>query len=187
MSGLRVISGKAGGIRLRAVPGDKTRPITDLVKEALFNIIGKDIEGKLFFDLFGGTGSVGIEALSRGAKYSTFIDINRTAVEIIKANLTQTHMLDQAKVIRADALTILKRPPDQVYDFLYVAPPQYKETWIKTINIIDSNPEWLSENGQIIVQIHPVEYRDIELVHLKEIDIRNYGSTRLIFYCKIFE
>ncbi|HTX78813.1 MAG TPA: RsmD family RNA methyltransferase, partial [Longilinea sp.] len=84
MSKPRIISGTAKGLILQDVPGDITRPITDRVKESLFNIIGADIEGTAFLDLFGGTGSVGIEALSRGAKLTRFIDLNRTAVNVIK-------------------------------------------------------------------------------------------------------
>ena len=84
MSTPRIISGKARGIRLKMVPGDITRPITDMVKEALFNILGPDIEDASLLDLFGGTGSVGIEALSRGAAFCRFIDLHRAAVEVIK-------------------------------------------------------------------------------------------------------
>ena len=79
---MRVIAGSAKGAKLLSVPGKTTRPITDQVKEALFNIIGVDMEGKLFLDLFGGTGAVGIEALSRGAEHVVFLDINYRAVKL---------------------------------------------------------------------------------------------------------
>ena len=90
MSGLRVIAGTARGRRLRAVPGDITRPITDRTKESLFNIIGSDIVGAGFIDLFAGTGSVGIEALSRGAKYVRFVDFHQSAIQTVKSNLEHT-------------------------------------------------------------------------------------------------
>ena len=87
MSSPRIIAGKARGLRLQDVPGNVTRPITDRVKEALFNILGTDIEEAAMWDMFGGTGSVGIEALSRGAKFVRFSDKNRGAVQTIKTNL----------------------------------------------------------------------------------------------------
>jgi 16S rRNA (guanine966-N2)-methyltransferase len=89
---MRVISGKAKGRKLRSVPGDTTRPITDRVREALFNIIGPDIEGATLLDLFAGTGSVGIEALSRGAKFVLFIDKNRHPITTIMTNLKDTDL-----------------------------------------------------------------------------------------------
>ena len=99
MSNPRIISGKARGMRLRPVPGDITRPITDRVKESLFNIINVDIQGASWLDLFGGTGSVGIEALSRGAGYVRFIDLNRSAIQTIKDNLVSTRLELNAHVI----------------------------------------------------------------------------------------
>src|SRR5512142_3045504 len=84
---LRVIAGSAKGRKLKSVPGDTTRPITDRVKEALFNIIGGDVIDSRWWDLFAGTGAVGIEALSRGAAYARFTDLNRAPVETVKSNL----------------------------------------------------------------------------------------------------
>jgi 16S rRNA (guanine966-N2)-methyltransferase len=86
MSGLRVIAGKAKGRKLHSVPGDRTRPITDRTKESLFNIIGGDIVDAALLDLFAGTGSVGIEALSRGASFVRFVDSNQRAIQTIRAN-----------------------------------------------------------------------------------------------------
>lgn len=182
MSSPRIISGKARGTRLKSVPGDSTRPITDRVKEALFNIIGPDIEDASILDLFGGTGSVGIEALSRGAKTVRFIDINRRAVETIKQNLIHTRMHEQAEVIKTDALKMLQHPPDQTFEYVYVAPPQYKDIWWKTLVELDSNPGWLAHDAWIIVQIHPVEFKPVKYTNFKEFDQRRYGSTQLIFY-----
>jgi 16S rRNA (guanine966-N2)-methyltransferase len=108
MSQPRIISGKARGIRLQDVPGDITRPITDRVKEAVFNIFGSDIIEASFLDLFGGTGSVGIEALSRGAKNCTFIDIHSQAINVIKSNLKITRLEEFAKVHQMDAFHFLE-------------------------------------------------------------------------------
>ena len=101
---IRVIAGSAKGRKLKLVPGDSTRPIMDKVKEALFNIIGRNIYGAVFLDLFAGTGSVGIEALSRGAKKAVFVDLERKAIDTIQDNLTAAKLSEKAIVKRADAL-----------------------------------------------------------------------------------
>lgn len=182
MSSLRVIAGKARGFHLRSVPGDSTRPITDRVKEALFNIIGADIAGASILDMFGGTGCVGIEALSRGATYSRFIDINRQAIQTIKANLQHTGLEKGAEVIHWDALTYLVNPADRRFDYIYIAPPQYKEIWLKALKLVDEHPAWLGEDAWVIVQIHPTEYQSGEYQHLRQFDERRYGSTLLVFF-----
>ncbi len=95
---MRVITGKAKGRKLQSVPGDSTRPITDRAKEALFSILGDWIVDTHVLDLFGGTGGVGIECLSRGAEHVVFVDQNRNAIETINANLKHTRLEDQATV-----------------------------------------------------------------------------------------
>jgi 16S rRNA (guanine966-N2)-methyltransferase len=182
LSSPRIISGKARGIRLQSVPGDTTRPITDRVKEALFNILGSDIVDCDFFDIYGGTGSVGIEALSRGAHYARFLDLNAGAVKTIRTNLETTHLKDGGEVFQADAFQYLRRFPDHQFHYLYIAPPQYKDMWEKTILEVDSHMGWLSDDGWVIVQIDPVEYKTLTLSHLVEFEQRKYGSTLLLFY-----
>ena len=182
MSSPRIISGKARGIRIQSVPGDSTRPITDRVKESLFNILGADIIDCDFFDIFGGTGSVGIEALSRGAHYTRFLDMNSGAVKTIKNNLELTHLKEGGEVFQADAFSYLRRHPDHQFHYLYVAPPQYKEMWEKMMAEIDSNMGWLSEDGWVVVQIDPREYKPLPLSRLVEFEQRKYGSTLLVFY-----
>jgi 16S rRNA (guanine(966)-N(2))-methyltransferase RsmD len=182
MSSPRIISGTARGIRLQSVPGDITRPITDRVKEAVFNIISADLVGGNFLDLFGGTGSVGIEALSRGADMATFIDLHSQAVNTIKSNLAATHLESKAKVHQMDAFRYLSGTATQKFDYIYIAPPQYKQFWITALHLVDSHMEWLVDDGWVIVQIHPVELEEITLEHLVEFDRRKYGSTLVLFY-----
>ena len=113
MSGeLRIIGGIARGRRIRSVPGDTTRPITDRVRQALFNIIGGDISGASMLDLFAGTGSVGIEALSRGASKVVFVDVNRLPVQTVKENLRITGLEKGAEVHQLDAFRYLERLTD---------------------------------------------------------------------------
>jgi 16S rRNA (guanine(966)-N(2))-methyltransferase RsmD len=186
MPGLRVIAGTARGRRLRSVPGDTTRPITDRIKEALFNIIGADIAGAAFLDLFAGTGSVGIEALSRGAAWALFVDLNRAPVEVIRHNLSATGLAQRAAVLRMDGFALLSRAPDRPFDYIYIAPPQYQGLWCKALREVDRRPQWMSEDAWVIVQIHPVEEKNWihaeALQHLRQFDRRDYGSTLLLFY-----
>ena len=178
---MRVISGTAKGRHLQSVPGDSTRPVTDRVKEALFNIFGADIIDARFLDLFGGTGGVGIEALSRGAAQAVFIEKNRKAQETIKSNLAQTRLSDRAELVRGDAFVYLQIAPTP-FHYIYIAPPQYQRLWIDALQLIDAQPEWLADDGEIIVQIHPKEYEVLSLQNFEEIEQRKYSSTLLVFY-----
>lgn len=184
MSQPRIIAGKARGIRLNPVPGNSTRPITDRVKEALFNILSTDVVDASFLDLFGGTGSVGIEALSRGARYCLFLEINDKAIATLTENLKKTRTSEQARVLRTDALKFLTLSCTDKFDYIYIAPPQYNELWQASILRLDNHLSLLSPDGWVIVQIHPIEYKDmaLELANLVEFDQRKYGSTLLVFY-----
>ena len=178
---MRVIAGKAKGRKLRSVPGDTTRPVTDLVKESLFNILGGEVVDALFLDLFAGTGSVGIEALSRGARRAVFVERNRRAIETIKENLRITGLAEQTKVVRDDVFRFLAREPAESFDLIYIAPPQYKGLWAETLLALDGGG-FLIEGGLAIAQIYPKEYQDLELKGLHLVDQRKYGSTMLCFF-----
>ncbi|HSM25428.1 MAG TPA: 16S rRNA (guanine(966)-N(2))-methyltransferase RsmD [Anaerolineaceae bacterium] len=187
MGTLRVISGTAKGIRIQTVPGDSTRPITDRAKESLFNIISYDVIDSTWLDCFGGTGSVSIEALSRGAKFATIIDSHPLAIQIIKKNLLQTKLNIKSEVLRSDSLIYIRNQSTASFDYIFVAPPQYKEIWIKTLTLLDENPKLLSEDGWIIVQIHPIEYKKMDFKNFSEIQQRKYGSTLFVIYQKPIE
>lgn len=182
MSTLRIIGGKARGQRIKSVPGDATRPITDRAKESLFNILAPDLPGASLLDLFAGTGSVGIEALSRGASFVRFVDMQRQAIDTVRANLQSTRLTDGAEVLRMDAFSMLEKAPDRQFDYVFIAPPQYKSLWKRAMLNLDSKPGWLSENSWVIVQIHPVEYEALELHNLVEFEQRKYGSVLFVFY-----
>lgn len=179
---IRVIAGTAKGRRLKLVPGDSTRPIMDRVKESLFNIIGRTILDSNFLDLFAGTGSVGIEALSRGAKYALLTDLDARAIQTINDNLKLTGFTDRAVVRKIDAFSLLRQQPDRVYDFIYVAPPQYKGLWSASLRGLEDNLAWLHPQGEAIVQIDPTESAPIDLNQLVLEDERRYGNTLLLFY-----
>jgi 16S rRNA (guanine966-N2)-methyltransferase len=179
---MRVIAGEAKGRKLKMVPGDGTRPITDRAKEALFSIIGHWIEGVRMLDLFGGTGSVGIEALSRGADFVHFVDMNRKACETILVNLKHCDMDTRARVQRANGFSVLESYTGEPFDFIYIAPPQYKDMWRKALLQLDARPELMARYATIVVQIHPREREPVELTYLEEYDHREYGSVLLVFY-----
>ncbi len=133
-------------------------------------------------DLFGGTGGVGIECLSRGAAFAHFIDNNRKAVDTIQANLAHCGFSREAVVERNDSFTFLERYRGEPFDFIYVAPPQYQDLWRKALQMIDQRPHLTAAYATIVVQIHPVEDKPVDLQRLQEYDRRKYGSVMLIFY-----
>ena len=136
---MRVITGKARGIQLKTPEGMLTRPTADRVKEALFSIINFDIPGARVLDLFGGTGQLGIEALSRGAVAATFIDDGEESCRLIRENLKRTKLEQNAKVIRSDYMDYLNRCREQ-YDIIFLDPPYaevFLENAIKRITEID--------------------------------------------------
>lgn len=179
---IRVIAGAARGRKLKPVPGDSTRPIMDRVKEALFNILGTGIQGCSFLDLFAGTGSVGIEALSRGAERVLFIDNNRLAIRTIHENLEHTRMSARAEILRTDAFVYLQRPKPEAFEYIFVAPPQYKGLWKETLLTLDANPAHIQPDGVVIVQIDPHERENLSLDVLRLYDERLYGRTMLWFF-----
>jgi 16S rRNA (guanine966-N2)-methyltransferase len=178
---MRVISGIAKGRKLKAVKGDSTRPITDRVKVALFDILAVELEGSTFLDLFAGTGAVGIEALSRGAEHAVFVDCDPRAVQTIRNNLASTGLESRATVIRSDSFQYLQRQSHQEFDFVYIAPPQYKQLWTRALKILETHTDWLSPDGTVVVQIHPREYCEWENRQWREYDRRKYGNTLLLF------
>jgi 16S rRNA (guanine(966)-N(2))-methyltransferase RsmD len=179
---LRVIAGKAKGRKLKTVEGDTTRPITDRVKESLFDILAGDVIDSNWWDLFAGTGAVGIEALSRGAAFVRFTDMNRAPIDAIKFNVEHCGFQAQAEIKRADAFRYLAAAPDKRFEYIYIAPPQYREMWSEALKLVDENMEWLADDGWVIVQIAPREYKRGSLEHLAEFDQRKYGSTLLVFH-----
>lgn len=177
---MRVIAGEAKGRALRAA-GAATRPITDRVKENLFNILGARVVGATVLDLFAGAGSVGIEALSRGARAATFVELDREALRAIRANLDATRLGDRARVVRLDAFRFIRHADAETFDLIYVAPPQYKGLWAETLHALDQHAR-LTARGIVVAQIHPKEYQELALTNLELFDRRKYGSTLLCFY-----
>ena len=184
---IRVISGTAKGRKLKLVPGDTTRPIMDRVKENLFNLVSADyVHNNRWLDLFGGTGSVGIEALSRGAAHVTFVDKSRTAIRVIRDNLIATQLSDKATIRQADAFQFLEKPNETPFDVVYIAPPQYHGMWVGAmIGVEQALDQFVASDGIVIVQIDPKEYMEMTLTKLKLYKQRTYGTTMLCFYERV--
>ena len=189
---MRVVTGEAKGLKLKGPKTIGTRPIIDRVKQALFNILSTRVEDARFLDLFAGTGSVGIEALSRGAASATFIEMNHKILALIRENLHITGLADRAEVLHADAFKFLQSQTQtsstsstrRIYDIIYVAPPQYQEMAARALGLLDTSP-LLTVEGLVIVQIHPKERPGVAAVPLTRLtltDERRYGSTLLMFY-----
>lgn len=147
---MRVISGSAGGRRLKELSGMETRPTTDKVKESLFNIIQFEIEGRRALDLFAGTGQLGIEALSRGAAHCTFVDRRREAAGLVRENLRHTGLEDRARVIQGDSLAFLEACGEK-FDLIFLDPP-YRTDLLDRALALAGKIDILSEYGIIICE-----------------------------------
>lgn len=184
---MRVVTGEAKGRKLKAPKTMGTRPIIDRVKTALFDILADEVDDARFLDLFAGTGSVGIEALSRGATHATFIEMNHKVLKLVRENLQITGLADRAETVHADAFKFLQNhatSATQPYDIVYVAPPQYQEMAARALTMLDESP-LVAAPGLVIIQIHPKERPGVAAVqcqHLRLTDERRYGSTLLMFY-----
>lgn len=179
---MRVITGKARGVSLKTPEGMQTRPTTDRVKEAMFSIIHFDVPGAKVLDLFGGTGQLGIEALSRGAESAVFVDSREESCKLIRENLTRTKLQPQGKVVRADYLEYIRRCREK-FDIILLDPPYaevFLENALKTIVEID-----ILQSGGIIVAERPVEKElPFEFAGYTRSKDYKYGKTLLTLYRK---
>lgn len=145
---MRVITGLARGKRLETLEGEEVRPTTDRIKEAVFSIIQFDIEGRVFLDLFAGSGQMGIEALSRGAKEAYFVDNSKKPIETVKRNLKSTGLDKNAKTFAMDYRSFLSMSQNQ-FDIAFIDPPYGKGILQDAMQLI---PECMKETGIIITE-----------------------------------
>ena len=181
---MRIIGGKARGTKLYTLEGDNTRPTLDRVRESLFNIIQFDVPNSVFVDLFSGSGAVGLEAISRGAKKSIFCDKSRDAINIIKKNIDKTHCKEQTNVYQISYEELLQNKINEKIDIIYIDPPYETNFAYKSINIILER-NLIDNNSIIIVETDREDViKQIDTIELIEIaDKRKYGRAYLIF-CK---
>ena len=176
---MRVISGTAGGINLKTPENYDIRPSTDMVKQALFNIIQFDIEGRRVLDLFAGTGQLGIECLSRGAREVVFCDKSREAIKIIKSNLRATGL--EGTVIQRDSIEFLKSCGR--FDIILIDPPYDSDLYGKALEIINS-VDILSDGGIIVCETEASKSLPEMQPPYKKGRVYKYGKVRLNFYKK---
>ena len=175
---MRVITGSARGRRLGELEGMETRPTTDRVKEGLFNIIQFDIEGRKVLDLFAGTGQLGIEALSRGAKSALFVDKRADAVKLVRENLALCHLEENAQVICGDSLAALGTQSGR-FDIIFLDPP-YNKGYGEALLPLLSRP--LAEGGIILFEHSRDEAFPEEIGGLKRVREYRYGKTLITTY-----
>lgn len=147
---MRIITGEARGKKLAALQGDDVRPTTDRVKESLFNILQFRVEGRAFLDLFAGSGQIGLEALSRGAKNAVFVDDSKRSVDIIQKNIEATGLQSRANVVRADYAAYLAAN-SECFDVVFIDPPYRSGLLGKALEAVSGH---VSPKGIIICE-HP--------------------------------
>ena len=179
---MRIISGKARGTKLYTLDGTATSPTLDRVKESLFNIIQNDIEDSTVLDLFSGSGAIGLEFLSRGAKRAVLCDSSKDAIKIIKQNVQKTHFEEKVEVYNMEFTKLVERLQNQKFDIIYIDPP-YATDFIKISLEKIIEYELVNENTKIIVEtddetriLNQIEKMDVEIT-----DKRKYGRATIIF------
>ncbi|ADL07802.1 16S rRNA (guanine(966)-N(2))-methyltransferase RsmD [Thermosediminibacter oceani] len=179
---MRVTGGIFRGRRIKSLPGIKTRPTSDIVRESLFNILGEKTAGSSFLDVFAGTGSVGIEALSRGAERVVFIEEGGLACRIIRENLIKLRISDKSLIIKADYLKGMRslEKTNTTFDIIFLDPP-YDRGFVSPCLEFLNNSELLKPNSIVVVQhsVSEVIKTPPNITCYKE---KKYGITKLSFF-----
>ena len=179
---MRIISGKARGTKLKTLEGLDTRPTLDRIKESLFNIIQNEIYDAKVLDLFAGSGALGLETLSRGAKEAILCDNSNKAVAIIKENVEKTHLKEQVKILKMDYKKVLNMLENQKFDIIFLDPTYDSGFDIEALKlIIEQN--MLSEEGIIILETdnEKTKKEQLGIMDINVYDLRNYGRVSLFF------
>ena len=180
---MRVIAGKARRIPLVAPSGKDTRPTTDRIKETLFNVIQDDVPGCMFLDLFSGSGGVGIEAISRGAKQAYFVEFGKEALSCIRANLTKTKLSNQAVVLPVEVTYAISKleKMGQVFDVIYADPPYKKDFEPKILDLLASSK--IVKSGTLVIMESSLEttpdYVDESAYEIEK--IKEYKTNQHLF------
>ena len=173
---MRIITGRARGKKLVTLEGKDVRPTSDKIKESLFNILQFNIEGRVFLDLFAGSGQIGLEAISRGAEKAVFVDSSKKSIAVIEQNVQHTGFTAESKVVNADSLMYIRHTAEK-FDVAYVDPP-YKTGILQ--EVLPYVAEAMNEGG-IIVCEHPVEVPE-EIGEFAKLKDYKYGKIILTSY-----
>jgi len=148
---MRVIAGTARSLPLKTKEGKDTRPTTDRIKETLFNVLQGYVQEAVFFDLFSGSGGIGIEALSRGAKHAYFVENDAKAIECIVDNLKFTKFIDSATVLKQDVVNAINGISEKEADIIFMDPP-YDQLFEKRVLEVLATKNYVTENTLIVVE-----------------------------------
>lgn len=182
---MRIISGKARGTKLYTLDSMSTRPTLDRVKESIFNIIQNEIEEAIILDLFTGSGAIGLEMLSRGAKKAVLCDKSKEAIEIVKKNIEKTHMNEKVELYNCDFKSCLEKVKNQKFDIIYIDPPYETDFIAQSLKKI-IELDIIKEESKIILETDNEQrmLKDIENMDVEVIDKRKYGRATIIFLKK---
>lgn len=177
---MRIISGKHRGKKLVTLEGmDVTRPTSDRVKEALFNILGNIVVDANVLDMFAGSGALGLEAISRGAKQCVFIDSSMQAINVIKKNITSCKEESVSRVINTDYKLALEKVDNIKFDLVFIDPPYLKDIEVSALTCVS---KLLSKNGIVIVEMDEKDDIPEKVLNLVKYDSRKYGRTIISFF-----
>ncbi len=181
---MRVIAGTARRLPLVTPDGIDTRPTQDRIKETLFNMIQMDVPGAVFLDLCAGSGGIGIEALSRGARHCYFVENGRDALKCIQENLHKTHFEEKATVMKQDVLNAIRNIHEKEADIIYLDPPYESPVQKAALLALESAP-YVTENTIIIVEaLLDTDFSYMEGTSLEIIREKKYKSNEHIFFKK---
>jgi 16S rRNA (guanine(966)-N(2))-methyltransferase RsmD len=180
---MRVIAGKAKRIRLKTIEGFETRPTTDRIKETLFNMISQMIADCDFLDLFSGSGAIGIEALSRGAKTAVFVENNKSAVDCINDNLHTTELKDNATVMNTDVISAIRTLELQgkVFDVIFMDPPYNKQLEKQVIEVLQNSNLVYCDTVIIIEASLDTDFQYLEDTKFSIYKQKEYKTNKHVF------
>lgn len=178
---MRVISGSARGMKLKAPEGLNTRPTTDRIKESLFNIISGELYDISFLDLFSGSGGMGIEALSRGAENAGFVDNNTDSINVIRDNIKKARLEDKSEVLKCTAVEAVGKLGNRgnKYDIIFMDPP-YSKGFVEPVLKAIVCEKLLKPQGFIIVE-QAIDEAEINVLGLRVFRVKEYKTTKMIF------
>ena len=178
---MRIVAGKARGLKLNTIEEYSTRPTKDMVKEALFSMLQDYVVDSIFLDLFAGSGAIGIEAISRGAQKAYFVDNNKDCIKVINENLNKAKFTEQSEVYNLDYDKALDKFKDIKFDLIYIDPPYNLGLGIKAITKIASL-DLLMKNGVLVYETDEVEVSPDTIEIFEKFKTKKYGRNVLNFY-----
>ena len=183
---MRIVAGKAKGTKLYTLEGENTRPTLDRVKEALFNIIQNEIQDSIFLDLFSGSGAIGLEAVSRGAKKAILCDKSKEACMIIRKNIEKTHALENTELYQTDFKEVLTNRIHEKLDIIFLDPPYKTDFVIEAVKML-MEKDLLKDNTMIIIETDDSDriLENLQNINCEIKDVRKYGRAYLIFLKRV--